>query len=302
MNVIPHRFPPVVDMQNVSKRFGRVQALHDFDFAASPGEIVAFLGPNGAGKTTAISIMLGMKQPSSGTVKLFGGTPDSPRTRSRVGAMLQEASVPENLKVEEVVRLFQSYYPYTLPTGEILARAELTEKRAALTSTLSGGQKQRLTFALALAGDPDLLFLDEPTVAMDTSSRRAFWEQVRDFAALGKTILFSTHYLEEADALAGRIVVMNHGRAIAEGAPQEIKRLVAAKTVRFKSNLGVLELQSYPEVKRVEAENGHVLIYTNHPEALLARLFGEGHKLSDLTVKETDLESAFITLTKEAGA
>lgn len=301
MNVIPQGFPSVIDMQGVSKRFGSVQALRDFDFEAAPGEIVAFLGPNGAGKTTAISIMLGMKRPSSGTVKLFGAAPDSRQARSRVGAMLQESSVPENLKVEEVVRLFQGYYPYTLPTGEILARAELTEKRHALTSSLSGGQKQRLTFALALAGDPDLLFLDEPTAAMDIASRRAFWEQVRDFAALGKTILFSTHYLEEADACA-RVVVMSRGHVIAEGAPQEIKRLVAAKTVRFKSDLGVLELQTYPEVKHLEVENDHLLIYTNHPEELLARLFGEGHKLSDLTVEEADLESAFITLMKGADA
>ncbi|RIH83148.1 Daunorubicin/doxorubicin resistance ATP-binding protein DrrA [Calidithermus terrae] len=287
----------VIEMQGVSKRYGKLEALRGVSLEVGAGEVVAFLGPNGAGKTTAISIMLGQKLPDSGTVRLFGHRPDLPEARGRVGVMLQESGLPQSLTVEEIVELFARYYPYRLPTQEVLERADLLEKRRAQVSQLSGGQKQRLYFALAVVGDPDLIFLDEPTVAMDVEARRAFWEQVRGFAALGKTILFSTHYLEEADANADRVVVLHQGRVLHSGTPAQVKRRVAAKTVRLRTDAPLERLQALPGAQRLEQENGHVLVYSNEPEAFLGELVRRGYSMSDLTVKDTDLEAAFVSLT-----
>jgi ABC-2 type transport system ATP-binding protein len=216
--------------------------------------------------------------------------------------MLQESGVPTNLTVEELVRLFGRYYPYTLALDELLNRADLEGKRREQVRKLSGGQKQRLYFALALAGDPDLIFLDEPTAAMDVEARRAFWEQIRGLAALGKTVLFSTHYLEEADAVASRIVVIHEGRVIAEGSPREIKRIVAEKTARFKTELPTDRLPGYADVQRAETVNGYAVVYTNEPERLLAALFREGHRITELTVTDTELEAAFVSLTRKEKA
>lgn len=286
-----------IELQQVSKNYGKVEALRQVNLSVEPGEVVAFLGPNGAGKTTAIGIMLGLKDPSSGQVHLFGQSPSSAIVRARVGVMLQESGVPENLRVEELVELFSRYYPYTLPLSEVLERADLLEKRKALVRQLSGGQRQRLYFALAIVGDPDLIFLDEPTVSMDVESRRAFWEQVKGFAQLGKTILFSTHYLEEADAFANRVVVMHRGQVLKDGTPSEIKSLVAAKTVRLLCDLSPQQAAGYAGVTRAEQHNGHLVVYSNHPERFLAQLFAENRPITDLTVKDTDLEAAFIRLT-----
>jgi ABC-2 type transport system ATP-binding protein len=289
----------VIEAQHITKRYGAVEALAGIDLAVAPGEIVGFLGPNGAGKTTAINILLGLRRPTSGVVRIFGRAPSDPRAQTRVGVMLQESGVPTSLRVEELVRLFQSYYPYTLPTEELLRRADLLGKRRALISTLSGGQRQRLYFALAIAGDPDLLFLDEPTVGMDVETRIAFWVQVREFAAAGKTILFSTHYLEEADALASRIVVIHHGRIVAQGSPQQIKGLTADTQIRMRTNLPVQQIQSYPGVRRVITENDRLTIMTAEPEALLRRVFREDWQVADLSVQQADLEAAFLNLTEE---
>ncbi len=207
--------------------------------------------------------------------------------------------MPFSLRVEEVLRLFQSYYPFTLPTDELLRRADLTAKRRSLIADLSGGQKQRLYFALALAGDPDLLFLDEPTVGMDVETRLAFWEQVREFAARGKTILFSTHYLEEADALASRIVVINQGRIVAEGTPSEIKRLVPNTVVRLRTNLPIEQAQAMPGVQHVAADNAHLVVSTSEPEAFLRALFRADWQAADLNVQGADLETAFRVLTEK---
>jgi ABC-2 type transport system ATP-binding protein len=207
--------------------------------------------------------------------------------------------VPHSLRVEELVRLFQSYYPYTLPTDEILQRAGLTGKRRALIDALSGGQKQRLYFALALAGDPDLLFLDEPTVGMDVEARHAFWEQVRGFAALGKTILFSTHYIEEADALASRVVVIQHGRVIAEGHPQEIKGLVTETEVRMRTDLTSDAARSFPGVRATRTEQGQLVVATTEPEAFLRHVFQDGYRVAELSVQRADLEQAFLHMTEQ---
>ena len=290
----------VIEMQGVTKRYGAVQALDGMDLAVGAGEVVALLGPNGAGKTTAISLMLGAAHPSGGSVRCFGGQPGSALARARVGVMLQDSGVPTSLRVAELIALFQSYYPHHLPLGELLERADLVPKRDALVSSLSGGQRQRLSFALAIAGDPDLVFLDEPTVGLDVSARRAFWRQVEGFAALGKTVLFSTHYLDEVDAVAQRVVVLRAGRVIAEGSPTEIKRLVADTTVRFRSDADAAWLSGLAEVERVTERDGVLVLMTNAPESLLARLFAAGVDLRELRVSDTDLDEAFVHLTNGA--
>jgi ABC-2 type transport system ATP-binding protein len=287
----------VIQMQQVSKRYGETQALKSVSLEVAQGEVVAFLGPNGAGKTTAIQVMLGLREASSGTVKLFGSSPQSKATKTRVGVMLQECDLPETLTVEELVNLFRNYYPYTLPVDDVLKRADLLSKRSELIRQLSGGQKQRLYFALSIVGDPDLIFLDEPTVAMDVESRRSFWEQVREFAGLGKTILFSTHYIEEADAIADRIVVIHQGQIIKDGSPHDIKRLVAAKTVRLKTDVWLEQAQNFPAVERVIQDNGYLTVYSNEPEKFISELVRKGHTMSDLTVTDTELEAAFVSLT-----
>lgn len=289
----------VIQMQEVSKRYGETQALKGVSLEVSQGEVVAFLGPNGAGKTTAIQVMLGLREASSGTVKLFGNMPQSKTAKTRVGVMLQECDLPETLTVEELVNLFRNYYPYTLPADDVLKRADLLSKRNELVRQLSGGQKQRLYFALSIVGDPDLIFLDEPTVAMDVESRRSFWEQVREFASLGKTILFSTHYIEEADAIADRIVVIHQGQIIKDGSPHDIKRLVAAKTVKLKTDVWLEQAQSFPAVERAIQDNGYLTIHSNEPEKFISELVRKGHTMTDLTVTDTDLEAAFVSLTQK---
>ena len=230
---------------------------------------------------------------------MFGLSPHRREVRERVGVMLQESGVPGGLTVAELVRLFGRYYPYALPVGEVLERADLVAKRGAQVHELSGGQRQRLYFALAIVGDPDLLFLDEPTVGMDVAARRSFWEQVGGFAALGKTVLFSTHYLGEADAFARRVVVLHQGRLIADGGPAEIKRLVSNKVVRLKVDLSADEARRYPGVVRAEDQDEQLVVYSDQPEAFLESLFRAGHRVTDLTVEDTDLEDAFVQLTSQ---
>jgi len=292
----------VVEMRGVEKLYGDVRALAGVDLAVAPGEVVGFLGPNGAGKTTSIRVMLGLTTPTRGEARLFGGAPDRREARGRVGVMLQESGVPTSLRVRELVSLFARYYPYALPVDEVLGRAGLDGKARALVSTLSGGERQRLYFALAIVGDPDLLFLDEPTVALDVEGRRAFWQQVVGFAELGKTVLFTTHHLAEADAVARRLVVIDRGRIIAEGTPSEVKRRVADRTVRFRADLPAAALTERAYVQRVEAEPGGLTaVYTSEPERLLRELFAQGADLRDLTVTDADLEAAFVALTRREG-
>jgi ABC-2 type transport system ATP-binding protein len=218
---------PVAELRGVTKRYGTIEALRGIDLKIERGELVAVLGPNGAGKTTAVRILLGLAKADSGTATVFGFPPSSQEAKLRRGALLQVAKVPETLRVREHIELFSSYYPKPLPLAETIAAAGLQGIENRLFGELSGGQKQRVLFALALCGNPDLLFLDEPTVGLDVAARRALWERIRWFVAQGGSVLLTTHYLDEADALANRVAVINGGRIIAEGTPAEIKARTA---------------------------------------------------------------------------
>src|SRR5437899_5559902 len=291
---------PAAELVNTSKRYGGVQAVRDVSFVIEPGEVVAMLGPNGAGKTTSISLMLGTRKPTSGTVRLFGMDPKDLKARSRIGVMLQESGVPGMLRVAEIVELFRSYYPAPLATAEAIRMAGLEEKAKSLVKDLSGGQRQRLYFALAVCGDPDALFLDEPTVGMDVEGRRRFLEGIGELAAKGRTVVLTTHYLEEADQLAKRIIVINHGRVIADSSPAAIKARVAGKRITFsttappeESQLAGLRLSSR------QIEDHRVRLLTNEPEEVLRELFRRGVEIQNLEVAGADLEEAFLAMTHD---
>jgi ABC-2 type transport system ATP-binding protein len=287
----------VVELRGVGKRYGAVQALDSIDLVVNAGDVVAVLGPNGAGKTTAISIMLGLRPPTTGTVAVFGGDPADPAIRTRFGAMLQESGVPATLRVGEVIDLFRAYYPTSLPAQSILAAADLVAERRRPVGKLSGGQRRRLEFALALAGDPDLLFLDEPTVGMDVAARHAFWARISDLAALGKTIVFTTHLLEEADAVAQRIVVIDHGRIVAAGTPVEVKSRVVGKRIRVRGALTASHIQALPGVRPAGRDGAYLLLDAEDAMPVLRALMALGPIVEEVTVEEAGLEAAFLGLT-----
>jgi len=281
------------------KRYGTVTALGGVDLAIRSGEVVAVLGPNGAGKTTAVQILLGLARPSAGTARLFGLDPREPAARMRVGAMLQVSKVPETLKVREHIHLISSYYPRPLPMAEVIAAAGLGGLEERLFGKLSGGQRQRVLFALALCGDPYLLFLDEPTVGMDVEARRSFWEQIRQRAGAGRSVLLTTHYLEEADALADRIVLLDRGRIVAEGTPGEIKARVLGKRIRCRTRLSLAELAALPGARdaRRSGETEEAEILATEAEPVVRELLARDSSLSGLDVRGAGLEEAFLALT-----
>src|ERR1700674_197097 len=289
--------PPAAQLIDATKKYGSVEALKGVTIDIELGEVVAMLGPNGAGKTTSISLLLGLRKPTSGKALLFGLKPDDLNARSRIGVMLQESGIPTVLKVRELVDLFRSYYPKPMARDRAIAMAGLEEKANAQVKELSGGQKQRLYFALAVCGDPDVLFLDEPTVGMDVEGRRAFIERIAEFIQMGRTVVLTTHYLEEADQLAKRVIVIDRGLVIADASPQEIKSRVAGKRVRFTAvALTDKDLEGLPITTSTIADH-NVQLLTNQPEAVLRELFRRGVDMSDLEVSGADLEDAFISLT-----
>jgi ABC-2 type transport system ATP-binding protein len=289
--------PPAAQLINATKKYGAVEALKGISLDIELGEVVAMLGPNGAGKTTSISLLLGLRKPTSGEALLFGLKPDDLNARSRVGVMLQESGIPTVLKVRELVDLFRSYYSKPMARDRAIAMAGLEEKANSQVKELSGGQKQRLYFALAVCGDPDVLFLDEPTVGMDVEGRRSFIERIAEFIQMGRTVVLTTHYLEEADQLAKRVIVIDRGLVIADASPQEIKSRVAGKRVRFTSAaLTEKDMEGLPVTTSTFVDHT-VQLLTNKPEAVLRELFRRGVEMSDLEVAGADLEDAFISLT-----
>ena len=286
-------------LKNVHKSYGNVPALVDVSLTLHSGEVLALLGPNGAGKTTALSLLLGLLRPDEGEVHLFGRLPQAATSRERVGVMLQLSGVPETLTVAEHLALFAAYYRQPLPRGEVLERTGLLGLERRLYGKLSGGQKGRLHLALALVGNPDLLVLDEPTTGLDVASRRALWESVRKAAAEGKTVLLTTHNLEEADALADRIVVLNGGRVVAEGTPAAVKQQVAGQRVRCETGVPLKTVQALPGVQRARQDGTLTELWVTKPEPVVRFLLDHDPALSGLKVSGVGLEEAFLALTRK---
>ena len=287
----------VGELRGVTKRFRGLTAVDDVDLRLEAGKVTALLGPNGAGKTTTVRLLLGLTRPTAGTVRLFGEDPTAPAARQRTGVMLQVANVPETLRVREHVHLFCSYYPSPMTVDGALAAAGIGDLAGRKYGDLSGGQRQRVHFALAICGNPDLLFLDEPTVGLDVESRRAFWLEVRALVSRGLAILLTTHYLEEADALADRIVVMNHGAIVADGAPHEMKQLAASRRIRCVTSLPLERLQRMPGVATVRRDGVTTELLTADAEGVTRDLLIADHRLTGLEVTGAGLEEAFLALT-----
>ncbi len=289
--------PVVARLEGVSKRYGSIQALDGVDLSARQGEVLALLGPNGAGKTTSVALLLGLLRPDAGRATLFGMVPGSRAARERSGAMLQISRLPEVISVREHLELFASYYPKPMPVDEVLVLAGLEGLAERHYGKLSGGQQQRLKFALALVGDPDLLFLDEPTVGLDVETRREFWNAIRARVARGTTVLLTTHYLEEADALADRIVVIDRGSIIAAGSPAEIKARTAGRLIRCITRLAPETVARFPGVTTVTRHGAALEILASRAEAVVRALLEKDPELCDLEVGGVGLEQAFLNLT-----
>ena len=302
---------PVASLDRVTKRYANgVLALDDLSLTLHPGEIVALLGPNGAGKSTAVKLMMGLSSPSSGTAHIFDQDPRNAHARLRTGVMLQVGQAPEMLRVREHITIFRGYYPQPMPYDEVIHAAGLEGLEERMFGQVSGGQKQRVLFALALAGDPDLIFLDEPTVGLDIEARRLMWAQIRSHAARGKTVLLTTHYLEEADALAHRIVVINKGRVICSGTPAEVKSMgsgatfsaghatsVPVKIIRCSTTLSTQRLLAVPGVSSAEVAGQLTTIITAQPETTLREILALDLAVHSLEVASPALEDAFLALT-----
>ncbi len=287
-----------VHFERVSRRFGAVEALRDVSLEIPAGQTVALLGRNGAGKSTAIGLMLGLLDPSEGEVRTLGLAARDAVRGGRVGAMLQDAALPVGATVDDLVGLARGLSPRPLGRDAILERAALHGLVGRQTQTLSGGEAQRVRFALAIAGDPDLVFLDEPTVAMDVETRRAFWRDMRRSADDGRTILFATHHLDEADQVADRIVILDHGRVIADGTPADLRATVTERTVRFALPHGpVPDLTGMPGVTATDVRGTQVSLTSTDADATIRDLVGAGIAFRHLEVSAPDLETAFLALT-----
>jgi ABC-2 type transport system ATP-binding protein len=291
-----HEQPAAVDLRGVSFRYAQIRAVDGLTLTIRPGEVVALLGPNGAGKSTTINLMLGVLAPDTGTVRISGMAPAQAIKQGRIGAMPQEGGLVPRTSVAELIRFLHGLYPDPMPVAEVLAIAGLTDLAGRTVERLSGGQAQRLRFAMALVGHPDLLVLDEPTAALDVASRREFWAAMRGYARSNRTIVFSTHYLEEADDNADRIVVIAGGRTIADGTSDEIKKVVAGRTVSFDLTGTSAGLDRLPGVVAVEIRGDRAHLSTTDSDATVVALAGAG-LVRDLEVVGAGLEEAFMTLT-----
>ncbi|MBY5162387.1 ABC transporter ATP-binding protein [Salsipaludibacter albus] len=297
--------PATVTLTDVVKDYADVRALDHLDLSIETGRITAVLGPNGAGKTTAVDLMLGLRRPTSGRVQVLGRAADDRAVRSRVGAMLQDPGFPEATTVAEVLHLVGVAYPDPMPLHEVLEQADLAGLGGRRIAELSGGQRQRVAFGMALVGRPDVLFLDEPTVALDVDARRRFWTRIQGLAADGKTIVFTTHHLAEADEVADRVVVIHRGRVLADGSPSAVKALVAGRTIGLTSTLSVQRLAALPGVEHVDESTTEpgprpVTLHVSDVDAAVHALVSADVPLHDLTVRDAALEDAFVHLVASA--
>jgi ABC-2 type transport system ATP-binding protein len=297
--------PPAVRLQGLTKRFGAVTAVDGLDLTVRSGEIVAFLGPNGAGKTSTIDMMLGLSRPDGGTVEVFGGTPRAAVAHGMISAVMQTGGLLKDLTVGETVELTAALFAHTRPVAEVLDRAGLTEIAGRRVGSCSGGQQQRLRFAMALLPEPELIVLDEPTTGMDVEGRREFWNAIRADAERGRTVLFATHYLDEADSYADRIVLVSGGRVVADGTAAEIKAMSVGRQVTATwagvTGAEAAALYQVDGVEDVELRGDTVLVRTRDSDAVARHLL-IATPAHDLQITSRGLEDAFLALTTPATA
>ena len=294
---------PIAMFEGVTRRYGQVTAVDGLSLQIQSGETVALLGPNGAGKTTTVELLLGLGNPDAGVVGLFGGPPAAAVAAGRVGAMLQDAGLPQGAKVAELIDLVSSLYPDPVSVADALRLADLEQVAGRQVQRLSGGQRQRVRLALALAGNPQLLVLDEPTAALDVDARRSFWDRVRGYVAGGRTVLFATHRLEEADAVADRVVVIAGGRLLADGTPDQVKALAAGRSTISVAAGGLSRylLENLPAVETVRQDRGRVTLSTSDPDATIRALLQQAPHARGLEVTRAGMEQAFLHLTHQEG-
>ncbi len=286
----------IASIQSVCKSFDDKQVLSNINLNLHQAEVLSVLGPNGAGKTTLINTMLGRLSLDSGEISLFGHPPGSMLVRRQSGAMLQVAGLPDMSTVKEHIELFRSYYAEPMSYDEVMEYAGLKDIENQYSKTLSGGQKQRLLFALAICGNPKLLFLDEPTVGMDITARKSLWKAIEALKAKGTSILLTTHYLEEADRLSDRIVMLSRGKIVREGSPAEIKSQINTKKIRFQSNVDIARLIALKHIDKATqpaADNGYFELESANAELALQALFEQQISIKDLTIVGAALEDAF---------
>lgn len=287
-----------IEFAGVSKSYGEVKAVRSIDLRIAPGETVALLGPNGAGKSTAIDMMLGLTVPDAGSVRVFGDEPRAATRAGRIGGMLQLGNLIPFLTVRELVTSVAALYPNPLAVDDVITMAAIGDFADRLTNKLSGGQLQRARFAMTLVANADLLILDEPTVAMDVEGRREFWTTMRGIAATGKTVVFATHYLAEADEYADRIVLMSQGEIVADGASTEIRGLAVGQVVRATlAGVQEAELLALAGVKSVELRGDAIVLGCSDSDATVRNLFASYPTVKNLSVAGAGLEEAFMQLT-----
>ncbi|HQN06848.1 MAG TPA: ABC transporter ATP-binding protein [Thermoanaerobaculia bacterium] len=289
---------PVASLRGARKAYGPITALHAIDLEVRAGEVLAVLGANGAGKSTALGLLTGRLAPDAGEARVFGLDPREDAVRRRIGVMQQEARLPETLRVAELVALWSGYYPDPRPVGETLALAGMAELAKRPCQALSGGQQRRVQFALAICGRAPLLFVDEPTTGLDVDARRAFWDVLLGLRETGTSLVLTTHYLEEADALADRIVLIGGGRVLAEDTPAGLKARTTGSRVAARTALSAAELAGWPEVDAVEPSGGRLWMRSRVPDALVRRLLAADPGCTGLEVRALSLEEAFVALTR----
>jgi ABC-2 type transport system ATP-binding protein len=288
---------PLASLNAAVKRFGSITALDGLDLDVERGELLALLGPNGAGKSTAISILLGLQKPDAGTAKLFGEDPQSLDARRRIGIMMQEVALSPVMRPRELIEQVASYYPTPYDTDLVVKRLSLDALADRPYGKLSGGQKRQVQFGMAIAGRPELLFLDEPSVGLDVQARESLWQVLRELIHEGCSIVLTTHYLEEAEALANRVAVVTHGKLVARGTVDEIRAHVSRKNILCRSSLAAGEIRAWPEVLQLTEDNGRQQIVTREAEPVLRRLLAADADVRDIEVRRAGLAEAFAELT-----
>ena len=302
---------PVIRLAGLTKKFGALAAVNDVDLTIGPGEVVALLGPNGAGKSTTIDLLLGLARPTDGTAQLFDEDPRRAIVTGRVRAMLQGGALLPATTVRESITLIHALHTHPLSVDEAIDRAGVADLAKQKITTLSGGQMQRARFAVAVVSNPDLLILDEPTAAMDVSARHRFWESMREFTDQDKTVVFATHYLDEADSFADRIVILNAGRIIADGTPAEVKSVVTGRTVRFRLGEPVLReshgpsrnnaiaeaLEALTGVVIVELRGTRISLHSENSDATVRALLAAYPAAAGLEIVSRNMDDAFMALT-----